>query len=71
MKNYSGSLITVEGRGQVLVTRIPKEDPLPVKGSQIKANGITFKIRDVEYASHGDFGRTEMVGLLLAPLKKS
>jgi hypothetical protein len=65
MKEYRGSLINVEGRGDVLVTRIPKKDRLPRKGITILANGIKKKIRNVEYFTHEEFGRGEMVGIVL------
>lgn len=60
MKNYLGSIVKIEGRGQVLVTKIPAKDPLPTPGSQISVYDKTYLVRGIETQSHGEFGRGDM-----------
>lgn len=65
MKKYLGHINHIEGRGDVLITKIPQSDKLPRIGSFIMVHGHKFKVRDVECAKHGDGTRAEMVGILL------
>jgi hypothetical protein len=65
MKNYFGSINYIEGRGSVLVTKIPVKDKLPKVGSFIMTYGHKLKVLDVECARHGKNSRAEMVGILL------
>jgi hypothetical protein len=65
VKKFVGSLVFFEGKGEVLVTKLPKHEPLPKVGSKIEANGQLRKIKDIEYSTHHEFGRGEMIGILL------
>ncbi len=68
MKSYTGNVIYIEGRGNVLIAQVEESDPLPEKGETALINGQPKLIRDVEVAFYGDLGRNEAVGIVFRNL---
>jgi hypothetical protein len=47
-KSYTGPVLKVEGRGDILVTFIPSHERLPLTDEQVMVNGTLRKVREVE-----------------------